>query len=275
MAEWRWNLVGEIRGMGVLDLAEPVKFDCAGFPGGFRTAGRIAWRSAGQIAEGQADETTAIEEIAVFALPDDASMLVLQRAKTVNRVYLKSVKGLFLNIPNDIFNNCKRLYSFGNREKTLQGFGSEAESMDLKSSEMEVDGALSVKAVYGMDFLKLNRPGRRQVEIFNKWNSPAHGRSGGNLYCDEICSPCVVERRAYDAGALLFDHAFSVNVQPENHIEVETLSANGGDLKALRVKAVDGKSYVLAVNFGDATACFEAAGLSLELAPLETHFHCV
>jgi len=47
----------------------------------------------------------------LYALPDDQGMVILQRARVFARTGLSEVKGLFLQIPNDLFNGNRRTYA--------------------------------------------------------------------------------------------------------------------------------------------------------------------
>jgi len=269
LAEWRWNLVGEIIGMGTFNYADVTAHRDVKFPGGFSTAGRLNWRSDAHIAEGQADELTAQEDLAAFALPDDATMVVFQRVVTVNRTVLKSVKGVFYNVPNDLFNGNLRSYETDHRIESIQGVGAKTEILPLQNS-VTVDGQLTVAGIYGIDTLSLYRPGKRQIMIFNNKNA-SFGRSGGNLYCDEICHPCITEHRQYPARAVLFDQAFAIGVNGKTG-QAEALTTDHELLKAVRIKGADGKDYALAVNFASDTVAFNHHPVfgSRKLGPLET-----
>ena len=96
LAEWQWNLTGKIEGCSDYNSARVIEHKDYSFKGGFCTSGKISWLSSNHIAEGQADEITADENIAFAALPDDQTVLVMQDATTVNRTFLRSVKGTFM-----------------------------------------------------------------------------------------------------------------------------------------------------------------------------------
>jgi len=270
LAEWRWNMAGEITGTGVFNHAVVNEHKDVKFSGGFRTAGRLDWRSDSQVAEGQADEVTAKEDLAVFALPDDATMVVFQRARTVSRIMLKKIKGLFYNVPNDIFNGFTRSYAFNGKIIPVEGMSRQQETVDIDGRDISIDNHVHISGIYGIDMLSLYRPGRRQIEIFST-SVPSVGRSGGELYCDEICHPCITVQKDYPANTILFDQAFAVCIGKDT-IEAEPLMTDNEELKAIRIKGADGKTYMLAVNFSSRIV----AGNKLpghegkELSPLET-----
>jgi hypothetical protein len=254
LGEWRWNLVGEIKGCGGRNFSEDLAHKQWSFPGGFCTCGQVKWNSCQHTAEGQADEVTAIEDIAFTALPDDATVVVMQRAKTVNRTYLQTVKGLLCNIPNDIFNGKQRTYRTETGELLLEGCHEQAEVLNLNGDWVNVDNRLNIEKIYGGDELAIRRPGQRQITMF-KGSDAAGERAGGSLYCDEICSPCITERRPYEADTLLFDSGFAIRVGPTSEqsltpLPAQALETGNGELKALSVTDINGKSYLIAANFG-------------------------
>jgi hypothetical protein len=178
----------------------------------------------------------------------------MQRAKTVNRTYLQTVKGLLCNIPNDIFNGKQRTYRTETGELLLEGCHEQAEVLNLNGDWVNVDNRLNIEKIYGEDELAIRRPGQRQIIMF-KGSDAAGERAGGSLYCDEICSPCITERRPYEADTLLFDSGFAIRVGPTSEqsltpLPAQALETGNGELKALSVTDINGKSYLIAANFG-------------------------
>lgn len=256
MAEWHWNMAGSIEGMGSFNEATRESNQEWTFPGGFCTIGSLIWISDNFIAEGQSKENTAREKIAVAALPDDATMIVLQRAKTLNRVVLKSVKGIHFNVPNDIFNNFTRRYKTASANFALTGLEAENKTLKTGSKIIEIDEKVNIAAIYGIEELCISRPGKRQVQLFGK---PAtQGRSGGNLYCDEICSPCITNRKSYDKDFTLFDLGFAVSIG-NNPIITETVFTGNVDVKAVKTRGEDGQNYLIVANFATISESIEIA----------------
>ena len=249
-AEWRWNMAGAIEGTGFFNEATLQSHKKWTFPGGFCTSGSLIWISDNHVAEGQARDNTAREEIAVATLPDDATMIVLQRAKTINRVILKSVKGLHYNVPNDIFNNFTRKYKTTSAKFALEGLEAENKTIKAGSKTITIDEKVNISAIYGIKELSIYRPGKRQVNIFGP--SSTRGQSGGNLYCDEICHPCITTRHSYDKDSLLFDQGFIVSIGdcPNN---AESLNTGNAEIKAVKVLGADGKTYLMIANIANTT----------------------
>lgn len=267
LAEWSWNMVGEISGLGLINYAEIKEHLDVKFSGGFRTAGRLTWHSDSHLAEGQENEITAIENVAAFALPDDATMVVFQRAKAENLTWLKSVKGLFYNVPNDLYNGYVRNYTCDGKDMSVKGgVNQKQEKIAIYGNDVTVDHKLTISGIYGIDGLSINRPGCRQVEYFGK----TYGRAGRNLYCDQICHPDT-GKQACHPDTVLFDQGFAVRTGG-NKVEATSLRTGNDDLKAVKIKGDDGISYVLAVNFGTSEISnIKCPGLeSITLAPLET-----
>ena len=247
LAEWHWNMAGAIEGMGFMNRAGIDSHQEWSFPGGFCSSGNIIWSSENYVAEGQSKENTALEQIAVAALPDDATMVVLQRAKTLNRVILKNVKGLYFNVPNDIFNNFTRKYQTSRDEFSLRGMEAENKTLKTGSQTIQIDDQVNISAVYGIKELCIYRPGKRQVEIFGK--PETQGRSGGNLFCDQICYPCVTTRKSYDKEQLLFDQAFAVSIH--HNAASEVIETGNDTVKAVKITGADKKDYLIVANFAE------------------------
>lgn len=245
MAEWRWNMVGCIEGMGFFNEATRESNQEWTFPGGFCTSGSLIWISDNFVAEGQSREQTAREKIAVAALPDDATMVVMQQAETLNRVVLKTVKGLHYNVPNDLFNDFTRKYKTVRDEFVLRGMEARKKNFKTSSKTITIDDQVNIAGVYGIPELTIHRPGERQVYIFGK--PASQGRSGGNLFCDEICSPCATSRKSYDKGEVLFDQAFVVSIGQAT--AAEAIPTGNHTIKAVKVTGADKKEYLVVANF--------------------------
>lgn len=253
LAEWRWNLAGTIEGMGFFNEATRESNKEWSFPGGFCTSGSLVWISDNFIAEGQSRESTAREKIAVAALPDDATMIVMQQAQTLNRVILKTVKGLQFNVPNDLFNNFIHKYHTEKAEFSLIGLEAENKTIKTGSQTLSIDEKINIEAISGIKEICIYRPGKRQVCIFGK--PASQGRSGGNLYCDEICHPCSTTRRSYDKGEVLFDQAFAISIG--NKTLAEEVKTENDNVKAVKVTGADGKTYQMVANFADSVSTVE------------------
>ena len=251
LAEWQWNLIGKIEGCADYNSAKVIEHKDYSFKGGFCTSGKISWLSSNHIAEGQADEITADENIAFAALPDDQTVLVMQDATTVNRTFLRSVKGLLCNIPNDIFNDKIRNYQTKTEKIEMAGCIDTEETLKTGGHFINIDDKLEIQLIYGADELSIRRPGRRQIMILDQYTF-TYGRSGGNLYCDEICAPCITERKDYEKNTTLFDIGFAVSTTSASVSKARQLKTSHKKVKAVTIKGANGKKYIFIVNFGQA-----------------------
>lgn len=270
MAEWKTNLAGRVVGLGMVHDHRLNGHREVAFPGGFATCGQITIHSAKYYAEGAFDEDVAIEDIAFAALPDDTTVVGIQRARATNRVFLRQAKGLMLQIPNDVFSGFTRTYATAEGELTLQGRDGQRAKLELDGGWINVEGRLGVVALTGAP-LTLLHPEKPGVPIkAYPWQAHTH-IAGGFLYVDEICMVCADEVAAYDAGQTLFDVAFAVQAdvgaaataacaQANAQAKVETGSP---DARAVRVVGADGKTYLVAANFGTEPVALPLAGTIL------------
>ena len=257
MAEWKTNLAGRIVGLGMVHTHKLDAHREVAFAGGFATCGRVTIHSSKYYAEGAFDEDVAIQDLAFAALPDDTTVVGLQRTRAINRVFLRQVKGLMLQIPNDVFNGFTRTYATAEGELALEGRDGKAAKLELAENWVSVDGRLGVVALAGAP-LTLLHPEKPGVPIKSyPWQAHTH-IGGGFLYVDEICMVCEDEVAAYDARETLFDVAFAVQADAgaadtaafgrANHQAAVVVDAP--DVRAVRVVAADGRTYLVAANFG-------------------------
>lgn len=255
MAEWSWNLIGKIEGCSAYNHLKPTFHTEQVLEGGFHTYGEGDWWSVNHIAEGQADEPIARHWLAFAALPDDRTVIVMQRARTISRAYIRTVKGLFLNLPNDLYNASTRRYTWGGAVHTLASLPAAPERLATGARTLTIDDALTVSLGYGAEELVIHRPARRQIQIYD-FKRPTYGRSGGNLYCDEICAPCLTERHAYEADTTMIDVGFVVAIGSDAPELLETRSE--GERRTMTVRGADGVRYTFTADFQQQRSCLES-----------------
>lgn len=253
MAEWYDNLLGRIAGTGEKNFSVVTSHKEHMFKGGFLTYGVSKMLSEMQIAEGETPkEADAIQKSVFAALPDDTTVVGMHYAKTINRTFLRSVKGLTLMMPNDIFNKKSRTYYTESETLKLKGLSPKKEDLKTNSRWINIDDCLSVIGIYGADGMHICRPGERQIGLRHK------PFAGGMLYADEICYPCINQTRSYDAGQIIMDIAFLV--QSGVSARETAASANSHypisdkrypDLRAIMITGADKQSYLLVANFGE------------------------
>lgn len=173
---------------------------------------------------------------------------------------------MFYNVPNDLFNGYSRNYGFDGITVSIEGAIRHQETVAVAGNAVTIENQTHISGIYGIDGLAIHRPGCRQVEVFGN----SYGRAGRNLYCDEICHPCITGNREYPAHALLFDQAFAVSIGGGVN-ETEQLETGNDEVKAVKIKGADGKIYILAVNFAASTVSCNIPDIGAkELPPLET-----
>lgn len=247
LAEWDFNCSGQIQGTGMATMVQLGKHQHQLFKDSFVTIGKYAIVSAAQLGEGQKDDTVAETQIACAALPDGKSMLIMQYSKAPARVYVRSLKGLMLQLPNDLFNDFHRSIRTPAETIELNGLEPPYGLRDLNSKILNIDNKLTIELFYGADSLKINRPAERQIVIRYK------DAGGGNLYCEEICSKCISGLQKYEADEVLLDECFAVQVgtlPPKTGFLENAGPTCSEECRYAAFAAADGKNYALAANFG-------------------------
>ena len=253
LAEWRYNLSGRVIGTGLSNFDEYEKSEVQMFDGGFITFGSTLSTSDDHLAEGQKKEYIARKKIAFAALPDENTVLCLQEAETTGRVFISESKGLFWNIPNDIYNKQERTIFHECGSDYLRGgsFANEFKVISL-GSFINADNKIGIAS---LDPMLLIRNPRRQVDIRGKDMS-------GSLYAEEVCNKYVSTPRWYDGGDIIFTTGFAATLgtSEETAELAKTLfSLEATKLKAVGVTAKDGKKYLLAANFTDEDITLESS----------------
>ncbi len=219
------------------------------FPGGFLTWGDCLWTSLENPAEGTALELMARTRLVFAVLPDDATVVILQQARALKPTYLNETSGLFLNIPNDLFNGGKRTYRFEGIDHKISGSSEGPIRQNLKCGEqLTIDGRVGVRSVYGGE-LELIRPGKRLVNL-SHFPSQFSGE-GGNLYADAVCISHKHEQTFYERGELIFDIAAIMSIDSE----LPVIAGGSEATREIRIEGADDHHYLLSAKFlGEKTA---------------------
>lgn len=259
--EWQGNLSPRIAGLGAFNdpKCEPTQNES--FPGGWVTTGRIVVHSHQHISEGETEQDVATIDLACAALPDDRTVVVIQRAFTLGRAVLREVKGLYHQVPNDIFNGSVRRYATEAGSFESRGCPGTPATVDVEGDWLNVDDTLAVVRAYGPG-LSIHRPADRQIYIKPYLARQHTEKAGGNLYVDEICMGVSTERALYDAGAPLVDVGALVlsGVSAEETEAIvrdarpKPVDAGGSELRGITCRGGDGAAYTVVANFGTGTA---------------------
>lgn len=254
LAEWDFNCSGQIHGTGAMTLIRLCNHQERLFNHGFVTIGKYEIIASQQVGEGQKDDAVAETQIACAALPDQKSMLIMQYSKAPARVYVHSVKGLMLQLPNDLFNDFHRTIQTPDETLELNGLQTPYGLRNLNSKILNIDHKLNVELFYGADSLSINRPAERQIVIRYK------DAGGGNLYCEEICSKCISGLQKYEAGEVLLDECFALQTgslpDKAHFLSNDGLTCSDA-CRYAAFSAADGKIYALAANFGNQEGSIE------------------
>lgn len=273
LAEWRKNLSGRIEGVGRENDDDVEACKVQSFDGGFITSGTTITYSDNFMAEGQLRENMARKYVAFAALPDDNTVLCLQYAKALNRTFIAGVKGIFWNVPNDIFNKRQRTVICEDKKLCLRGgdYADKYETISL-GNYVNIDNKIGLASKAP---LTLVRSGKRQVEIRGREDS-------ATLYAEEICDTYSITRQWCDRHDVLIDSAFAMTLgdaEETKKLQENLVSYDLDGIKAVGSKGKDGKMYVLVANFTEEEKGFNPDMLSLgkgfDVAKNATAAECV
>lgn len=262
MAEWQFNLAGQVFGMGVQNYGEPKKWTGYAFEGGFATCGFSDLLSKGGLAEGADNPEVGRLFLAYCALPDDRTTVVLQRARTENSAYLRRVRGLALSVPNDVFNGFNRTLHTADGTRALKAVPQAFELVGNGGRWLNLDDRLGVVELYGGTPKVARLPGR-QIEL-NIWSQqPKPG--GGYLYCEEICQVSEEGARYYgkretvfDCGAVVMTADARTTAAYAGAAGVGGVETGDPHLRAVRVKDAQGTGWLVVANFSEARKALSA-----------------
>lgn len=258
-SEWCANMGGSVRLLGEQGARSVVRHQQWSFPGGFLTVGEMQDNAKAVLAEGWNTSGQAPHQYAVAALPDERTMLVLEYCRVGIRAYLSEVKGLKLNVANDLFNGGRRVYYSAAGAITAPG---EAQgTTDLGAAWANVEDVVGVVGLYGAPTICLFQAGRRRAS-----------EVGDSLYYDELCFPCRTDVHDVPAGSVVLDCGSAVlsgaaRAETEAFARegVRVLFGEGEGVRAVQIRGADGAWYLLAANFGEASgACRVQAVASAE-----------
>jgi len=258
MAEWRYNCSGRIMGQGRFNGQRTLSHREYVFEGGFCTVGETEIFSNGFL-EGQSDEITGRNIIVFAALPDDATVIVMEKAVACRRFYLNELKGLNYNIPNDIFNGSLRTYrSLKGVKKVKGGNVVKERTIEFLSPWINIDNRLGFAGLYGSDRFSLCRPPRRQAGLKLSQYESLSVSTG--LRADEICFPYRKGPFSADKGETLFDMGCVILAGAGAGKTSEYASGKkarriypepaSDSIRAVMVEGFNGREYLLAANFG-------------------------
>jgi hypothetical protein len=254
-AEWRTNLAGSVRGLGRVHAHEVLRHAGYSFEGGFVTAGQVGVQTRVFISEGDSDEDIALVDLVFAALPDEATVLVFQRAAVRHRAYLREWKSLLWQVANDVQNGYKRRLFWDGGRRLCRALPRRGERLTLRSRWINVENRLGGVILYGSDSFILNRPADRQITIRDTPARSHASEGGGSLYAEEILLHEEHGNRAWNGGDILFDIGCALRCGEKHGATRERAATpcdvlSQGDVRAVTVRGANGIPYLLAANLG-------------------------
>jgi len=256
-AEWYNNLAADIMGSGCLNKIEVLSHNETVFDGGFLVTGEVNRISDGFLAEGQRLEITAKQHIVFAVLPDDMTVVVMQYAVSPKRIYVRSLKGINLNIPNDVYNDFSRTYYYNNGNLKAEKFEGEEKLLNLNSRWINVDDQLGIIAGYPDEKLNLYRPGKRQITFVPRQKADNMLiRFSEHLSCDVICTKAELFPHWVDENVVILDTAAIVmaksskeDTQAKSQIKHDGIQIINTEMtRSVIARGNDGKDYIVISN---------------------------
>lgn len=243
-AEWCANMGGHVRLLGDSGRRSVSENRQAQFSGGFITTGTMTDSVKAVLPEGWTSPEKARHHYAVAALPDDCTMVVMEYCSLGIRTYLSQVKGLKLNVPNDLFNGFRRVYQTAKGPLETQGDGRAV--IRTGSRWLNLDGRIGCVGIYGAEEFTVFQAGRRRASGY-----------GDSLYYEELCFPCRAEPHNVNPGAVVLDCASAV----VSGVDAQYTADVSGGVRGIQceerlgraciVPGADGRDYLLVTSFGE------------------------
>lgn len=267
MADWSCNLAGRVRFIGDSGPVQGgqsshrkiIGHDVQMFQGGFVTTGSITEGMNLIIPEGLKLENLATHHLCFAALPDGHSVVGLQLVRMNDkRAHTCELKGMHLNMPNDLYNNLSRTYETEHGKQIIQSPARRDELVELNSRWACIDDTIGVVGLYGADSLSLDRSAQRRGGYYS------------SLHVDELCWFADNNARAYNPNQTILDVGWRVmsNVNSEltsklaqaDQFEVTpTDKADNSMKRSVTVMGCDDVRYRVSVDFDTQAATVEKA----------------
>jgi len=264
LAEWFLNLAPVVRFIGNSDFdggnhRRLLDYQIQSFDGGFVTSGSVMEGVNIRLDEGAQCTDQAVTQLAFAAPPDDHTCLCLQyvRAAADRVVYLAELKSLNLVIPNDVFNDYRRVVYGASGEAVLTSPPELDEVVELNSGWINLDDRLGLVSLTSDAPLVVERSTERRA---------GHYKS---LYTEIICQTCQREVRRCQPGEILVDTGFAVLAGVDSTATAavcgSSLEFADHEMRGVWVTGQDKKDYALVANWGTATKTVKVFGRQYEL----------
>lgn len=272
LAEWSECLAGRVTPLGEVPHAADgrsqhtlVRHMQSDFDGGFVTCGTTTDGAQINLPEGYRATDLVQHHLAFAALPDGHSALRMELARNgPRRNYFRSVRGLKLNVANDLWNGFVRTCFAADGEHRLEALLDGTERLEpLNSPWANVEDRIGVVCVYGGDGLSVYRPGRRTAGYAD------------SLHYDEVCMAVRLEPFDAPPGATLLDNGVVIIASLDHEATGDYAASRGAalraecdrdDARAMLVRGQDGQAYLLATDFTEGEADPAALAVTLPKA---------
>lgn len=254
IAEWSECLAGRVTPLGELRHGGDGhcwhnlrRYTQSSFDGGFVTCGTTTDGAEIVLPEGYRATDLVDHHLAFAALPDGHTAMRVELARNgPRRTYFRDVRGLKLNVANDLWNDSARTWhdARGSRRVAAEIEGVE-QAEPLLSSWVNVDDRLAVVAVYGCDTLHLYRTGTRR------------GGYAGSIHYEEICTSVRLGPFDLSAGETILDNGAVILASVDHRAtaayagggQASRAPTNHGWARAMVAAGMDKQRYLLVANF--------------------------
>jgi hypothetical protein len=262
MAEWSLNLSPVVRFMGDEQPGRHRRVlacDVAQFDGGFVTCGSVMEGCNVTVDEGARCTDQARSNMAFAALPDGRTCVCIQYvvAASDRVVYIAELRDLHLVVPNDMFNQSRRMIWSAAGEMPLSSPPDRDELREVAGRWLNFDDSLGVVLLSGGDRLLIDRSTARRAGQYR------------SLFTEEVCAHVRTGTERCMPGEVLADIGFAVL---SGGTARGTASVCGGpisfrrrDVRGLWVDGADGRRYALVANFSDADNAVDLFGETVNL----------
>lgn len=259
LAEWSCNLAGRVRFVG-----DPGTFTGGqsphrklidhhqqAFQGGFITTGSITEGMNLSIPEGLTLNDIATHHLCFAALPDGHTVVGLQLVRMNEcRAHACEIKGMHLNVPNDLYNSMSRTLQTEQGQQIFQSPARLNQLLNLNSRWACIDQTIGVVGLYGATSLSLDRSTSRR------------GGAYQSLHVDQLCWHADNHTAAYNAHQTILDVGWRVMASVDSDttkrlaqpdaFEVEHQDDAQDNLKrSVVVLGCDDKRYRVQADFGE------------------------
>ncbi|PCJ60247.1 MAG: hypothetical protein COA79_08735 [Planctomycetota bacterium] len=184
LCEWSVNGIGNVKGTSFIYTVNSSNFVNNNFEAGFLTGGKISFAEEGHIAEQfSGPENFAYGYLICMALPDDNTMIILQKVYAEKFLYLKESYGLNWSIPNDVFNHSKRHYETPEKQFLHSPID---KNIKVETPWLLVDHKLGITSLDHSSPLTLITADQRSAGIKSNSHKPHNHLAGGSLFIDRV-----------------------------------------------------------------------------------------